>query len=382
MLEKCPRCGYEVSASEKFCRNCGAKLNIRQSPAESSSEVNTETVNESEKFNGEVIELSEDNVVTLESSETDADMTGTVENEQTLSDKDVSVPNTANSDSTARGSNAGALPGLFSTMAQTSAGEVAVGTMNVGTPSVNLGVFKTIGGGIKQFFSSIKSAFNDPKKFIPALVLFVIWLALAIMQAAGFNPFPVKMTAFLTFAEAGMSGGFSGAAGGIIGRGIFAGALTSLVATIAGKNKGEKRSFWQKIKGAFGVSLETLFPWIFGIGSAILSLAVMSGGVIGRYSFMGGIAAAFLAGKAALHNGFMQKLTSAVSSKFKCGKTGNGSGFIRGMTTGFTIAAFLGLFNINLVLVITGAVLSFGGLILTILQKTGVIKLGKEAAKQ
>ncbi|MBQ7171104.1 MAG: zinc ribbon domain-containing protein [Clostridia bacterium] len=337
MPEKCPRCGSDVSASENFCRTCGAKLSIKQSPTESLSEVNAGT--------------------------------------------GVSGANTAYSGSAARERNAGALPGLFSTAAQTSAGEAAVGTMSVGIPVGTLGVFKTIGGGIKRFFSSIKSSFKDPKKLIPAIVLFVIWLALAIMQAAGFNPFPIKMTAFLTFAEAGMSGGFFGAIGGIIGRGIFAGALTSLIATIAGKNKGEKRSFGQKIKGAFGVSLETLFPWLFGIGSAILSLAVMSGGVIGRYSFMGGVAAAFLAGKAALNNGFLQKLTGAVSSKFKCGKTGSGSGFIRGLTTGFTVAAFLGLFNIDPVLVITGAILAIAGLVLTILQKTGVIKPGKEAAK-
>ncbi|MBP5245212.1 MAG: zinc ribbon domain-containing protein [Clostridia bacterium] len=332
MPGKCPRCGNDVSANEKFCRSCGSKLSMKP-PTESPSKG---------------IEPSENNGVTIASG----------------------------------GKKEGALPGLVSTMAQASAGEVAVGTMNVGIPLGNLGVFKTIGGGIKQFFFSIKSSFQSPKKFIPAIVLCVIWLALAIMQAAGFNPFPVKMMAFLTFAEAGMSGGFVGALGGILGRGIFAGALTSLVATIARKNKGEKKSFGQKIKGALGISLETLFPWVFGIGFAILSLAVMSGGVIGRYSFMGGIAAAFLAGKAALNNGFLQKLTSAVSSKFKCGKTGGGSGFLRGMTTGFTMAAFLGLFNINLVLVITGAVLSFAGLVLTILQKTGVINLGKEAAKQ
>lgn len=325
MSNKCPKCGCVVSADESFCPECGTKIN--------------------------------DTAILSNADE-------------------------KKSDSTAHESKEKAVLGSFKVAADSSTGEVAAFTMKAGLPLENLGVLKTISGGIKQFLSSIKFGFKDWKRLIPASVLFVFWLTLGIMQSSGFNPFPVKMLAFLTFAEAGMKGGFFGAIGGIIGRGIFAGAITSFVLTITRKNKGENGSFMQKIKGAFGFSLETLFPWIFGIGFAIIFLLIMSGGLISRYSFMGGIAAAFLAGKAAINNGFLQQLTGAISAKFKCGKTENGSGFIRGLTSGFVLAAFLGLFNINTILLIIGLVLLVVGLVLTILQKTGVIKFKKEAAKQ
>ena len=270
--------------------------------------------------------------------------------------------------------------------AATTVGETALGSIKNSALSAANGAIpgpmKVISGSAKQLLSSITSSLKDPKRLIPAIILAVVWLALAIMQSAGFNPIPVKIMAFLTFAEAGMSGGFFGAIFGIIGRGVFAGAVTSLVCTLINKNKGAKTPITQKLKSAFGFSLDALFPWICGVGAAILFLAVMSGGVIGRFSFMGGIGAAFLAAKSAMNNGFVSKLTASLTRKNSGGKSGNGRGFVSGMTVGFTLSAFLGLLNINLVLVIIGASLSFIGLVLTILQNTGVIKMGKGAMAQ
>jgi len=243
---------------------------------------------------------------------------------------------------------------------------------------------KVIGASIKSFGSSLSSLFKNPKKLIPAIVLAVLWLAIGIIQAAGWNPVPVKIISFLTFAQAGMNGGFFGAVGGIIGKSVFAGAVASLVNSLTNKNKRKKRSFGETAKGALGVSLDTLFAWIFGIGTAILLFAVISGGVITRFSFMGGVAAAYLAGKSALNGGFLSRLSGSCARLFKgkVGTGGDGSGFVRGMSVGFALGAFFGLLNINLVLIIVGASLAGVGLILTILQKIGVIKMGKEAAKQ
>lgn len=239
---------------------------------------------------------------------------------------------------------------------------------------------KVIGASIKSFGSSLSSLFKNPKKLIPAIVLAVLWLAIGIIQAAGWNPVPVKIISFLTFAQAGMNGGFFGAVGGIIGKTVFAGAVASLVNSLTNKNKGKKRSFGETAKGAFGVSLNTLWAYLTGIGAAMLLYLFISGGAT-RISFMGGIAAAFLSARAALNNGFLRRLLGSFTKR-KSPSNPNVQGIVRGLSVGFGAAALIGLANINLILIITGSVLLVGGGVMMILQATGVVKLGKGASVQ
>ena len=238
---------------------------------------------------------------------------------------------------------------------------------------------KVIGTSVKQFFTSIGSAFKDPKRLIPAFVLAVVWLTLNILQACGINPIPAQILSFFTFANGGMSGGFFGAVGGILGKGIFAGALVSLIGLFTRKG-GAKRSFGETLKWAFGVSLDTLWAYLTGIGAAMLLYLFISGGAT-RISFMGGIAAAFLAARAALSGGFLKNLLGSFT-KSKSPSNPNVSGIIRGLSVGFAASAFIGLSNINLILIITGSVLLVGGIVMMILQATGVVKLGKGASVQ
>ena len=131
------------------------------------------------------------------------------------------------------------------------------------------------------------------------------------------------------------------------------------------------------MKGAFGVSLDTLFAYLTGIGCALLFFLFISGGAT-RISFMGGIGMMFVFAKAALHNGFLQKIISSITSK---GKTKAGAGvlgFIRGMASGSALGAFIGLIGINLIFIIIGCLLIASGTVMMILQVKGVIKLGKE----
>ena len=265
------------------------------------------------------------------------------------------------------------------TIGETALGSIKSTAFGAATAAIP-GPMKVIGGSVKQFFSSIKSSLKDPKRLIPAIVLAVLWLAIGIIQAAGWNPVPVKIISFLTFAQAGMNGGFFGAVGGIIGKTVFAGAGASLVNSLTNKNKGKKRSFGETAKGALGVSLDTLWAYLTGIGAAMLLYLFISGGAT-RISFMGGIAAAFLSARAALNNGFLRRLLGSFTKR-KSPSDPNVQGLIRGLSVGFGAAALIGLANINLILIITGSVLLVGGVVMMILQATGVVKLGKEAAKQ
>ena len=276
-----------------------------------------------------------------------------------------------------------AAPQAFRFSAPSVSGEAAYGTIgNAAMSAVSNtipGPGKVIGTSVKRFFTSVGAAFKAPKRLIPAFVLAVVWLVLNILQACGINPIPTKILSFFTFANGGMSGGVIGAIGGILGKGIFAGALVSLIGLFTRKG-GAKRSFGETLKGAFGVSLDTLWAYLCGIGTAMLLYLFISGGAT-RISFMGGAAAAFLAARAALNNGFLKNLLGSFT-KSKSPSNPSVSGIIRGLSVGFGAAALIGLSNVNLILVITGSLLLVGGIVMMILQATGVVTLGKGAKVQ
>ena len=274
-------------------------------------------------------------------------------------------------------------PQAFRFSALNVSGEAAYGAIgNTAMSAVSNaipGPGKVIGTSVKQFFTSIGAAFKDPKRLIPAFVLAVVWLVLNILQSCGINPVPTRNLSFLTFANGGMSGGFFGAVGGIVGKGVFAYALVSLIGLFSRKG-GVKRSFGETLKGAFGVSLNTLWAYLTGIGAAMLLYLFISGGAT-RISFMGGIAASFLAARAALNNGFLRQLLGSFTKR-KSPSDPNVQGLIRGLSVGFAASAFIGLSNINLILIIIGSLLLVGGIVMMILQATGVVKLGKGAQAQ
>ncbi len=178
---------------------------------------------------------------------------------------------------------------LLQTQAPATGGEFMLGTLQSGfsgaitsaASSLGGGAIQgpgaTIGAGFKQFFSSVAGGFKNPKMLIPTIVLAVIWLILNILQACGINPLPTQVLSFLTFAEGGMKGGIVGAIGGIIGKGVFAGAVTTLIGMIGRKSVGQKRSFGDIIKGSLGVSMDTLWGYMTGIGTALILYVFMAG---------------------------------------------------------------------------------------------------------
>ena len=273
-------------------------------------------------------------------------------------------------------------PQAFRFGAAAVSGEAAYGAigaaMNAATNALP-GPGKVIGAGVKSFFASVGGACKDPKRLIPAVVLAAVWLTLNVLQASGIDPLPTQVVSVLTFAGGGMSGGLLGAVGGIVGKGIFAGAVVALIGLFTRKG-GEKRSFGETLKGAFGVDLTTLWGYLAGIGAAMLLYLFISGGAT-RLGFMGGIAAAFLAARAALSGGFLQKLFGSFT-KSKSPSNPSVQGLMRGLSVGFGAAALIGLSNVNLILIIAGSVLLVGGGVMMILQATGVVKRGKGAQAQ
>ena len=270
----------------------------------------------------------------------------------------------------------------FNFDADLASGEAALGSIVLKKVTQNAvpGPGKVIGTSFKSLFASIVDTCKKPVKLIPAIVLAVIWLVINILQASGVNPPIVRVISFLTFADAGTHGGFIGAVGGIIGKGFFAGAVVVLVDLFKHRNKGEKRSFKETIIGSFGVGKDTLWVYLLGIGVAMFFFLFISGGAT-RISFIGGIATAFLAARAALNCGFLQMFIASFVSKGKEKASPGVAGCVRGLSTGLMASALIGLINVNLVLIIIGSILVVGGTVMTILQATGAVKLGKEQAK-
>lgn len=281
--------------------------------------------------------------------------------------------------STARTAVSSAVGTFAGQFAPSVCGETVLGSFGnpIGVPaSLIPGTGTVLLGSFKRFFASLKSAFKNPKKLIVPLVLAAIWLVLDVLQILKINFLPTRVLSFLTFAKGGMSGRFSGFIGGIFGKGIYAGALMTLINSLIRKNKGQKRSLRDTFRGIFGVSLDSLGGYLTGIGAAMFIYLFISGNMI-KSGFMAGIAAAYLSAKACLNRGFLQNLIGSFTSKGKAALSQGAAGIIKGLTVGFASAAVLGQIRIKLLLIILGALLMVGGIVLMILQKAGVIKSKK-----
>ncbi len=254
-------------------------------------------------------------------------------------------------------------------------GEVRLeGSTSVST-SLGGGPIDIIRSGVTGVFSAFKNAFKNPKALIPAIILGVIWLTIMVIHAAGKNPLPVKILSFLSFSSLGTSGNILKYIGVLLGKGIFATALFSLVANLTKKDKSQKQSPSDLFKNGLGVSLETLWSWLLGLGASFIFFLILTGG-ISTYSFMGGIAFAYAAAKSASNNGFINKLFTSILGK-KNPKYG--SGITRGMAAGFAVSAVFAIFNIRLL--IPGIVLIVMSAVMLILNMKGIAVLGKKEAK-
>ena len=296
------------------------------------------------------------------------------------SDEDRHVPDNNGEHNTTRNS-APAVheePKTFRYSAISSLGETAMGGLGPALSRSVPGAGSIIGSGIRSFFSSFRSLFKDPLNYIPVLILAGVWLITNVIQAFGFNPFPLKMSSFLIFADGGTHGGIPGAIGGIIGKGLFAGALASLIKKFTTAKTDKKRSFSEIVSGAFGITGETVWTYLTGAGAAMLVYLFISGGSTAS-AFMCGVAASYLAARSALSNGFLNRLISSLTSKGRPFAWPGVSGFVRGLAAGFAATALTGITGIGLILLIAGLLLFTGGAVMTILQLTGVISTGKGA---
>ena len=232
--------------------------------------------------------------------------------------------------------------------ASATAGEIRFAHALPGDLSATIGPLKCILQGLMGLFRGFGSAIKDKKRLIPALILALIWFILTLLPSLGINPTPVRWLSFLTFAGGGTSNGITGLVGGIVGKGVFAYFLFSLVAPssrgqrpLSGIGSGLKQFF-----PAIGAKKPAQFALLLlGAGAALVGFNFMAGNVSLQNSMVG-IAALLLSIRALSGRaGFLRRFIGAlVAKKTAEGKTIDASAInrmIAGMTAGFTLAVLL-----------------------------------------
>lgn len=273
-------------------------------------------------------------------------------------------------------------PEIFKFHAPKAKGEAVLGTLKQkvsgAASDVIPGPGKEIVSSVKNFFTSLGAFFKNPLLMIPTvlftLIIPGIWMLLNILQANGINPWPLKILSFLSCANGGMSGGFFGGFGGIIGKGVFVAGVVTLFSMIFRKKSSSKRSFGEMLKGSFGVNRDTLGVYFTGIGIALLLYLFITGGAT-RISALCGIAAMVISATSALNNGFSVRIINSITSHGKNSAGPAGAGLMRGFAVGYAASAIFGIITgTRIIPVILALHFLFAGVVLVILTLVGVIK--------
>ncbi|MCR4686058.1 MAG: zinc-ribbon domain-containing protein [Lachnospiraceae bacterium] len=273
---------------------------------------------------------------------------------------------------------------IFKIQASTAMGEAVYGSLKqevVSSVSEKVSFGSVIGNGFKQFFQGLGSCLKNPKYIILTLLViifyFVVWLVLNILQSLGINPWPLKILSFLTCADGGMSGGFLGGVGGIVGKGVFVSGIITFISPLFRKKGSSKRSFGDTLKGTFLIKREMIGYYVLGIGIALIIYIFITGGAT-RIACLCGVGAMIVSARSAVNNGFLSRIIgSLIPGKNAAG--GAGLGLMKGYVIGFAISVFLGVVTgTRFIPILLSFPIILTGILLIILNLVGVIKPKKE----
>lgn len=340
-VPKCAFCGAELKATSKFCLKCGKPVQASAQPQPAPQK--------------NVRQPVQPQSAQPQSAQ-----------QQSAQQRPVQQPAQPQS----------ADPNTQSAFAPIKTGEVILGRFGLcGQTSTG----ELLASRLKEIPKKLGQFFKDPKKILPVLGMVALWLITYLLRAFGVNGIPVKLLSFITFAGSSSFSNPLALLGGLVGKGIFAAAVISLIGLLSTKKTREpqpKRSFGELLKGAFGVSGETVFGWLCGIGTALVVYCFISGGN-GIMSVMGGAAAAFMSARAAAGNGFIRQFIGSLKVK----NPKPLEGVTRGMAVGFSGATLIGMIPYGMtILLINGFLLLLGGGTVMVLQMTSVIKSKEKGA--
>lgn len=229
---------------------------------------------------------------------------------------------------------------------------------------------EVVKGCVQQRIDGFKSGLQNKKLLIAAGTMALIWLALTILPALGFNSAPVQSLSFLTFARGGLSGGVPGLIGGLIGKGLIAYFATLL---IVGGISGESivsniRSFAAKFSGQKW-DAASISPLLIGGGAALFVYNFLAGTssimncMVGIVAFL--IAAHALANRA----GCVRQVFAAVFAKEGRADSGLVTHVMAGWAGGFALGVVLSVFGGYTCYIAGFLLLAVGAVLMVTVQK-------------
>nr|MCR5092445.1 zinc ribbon domain-containing protein [Lachnospiraceae bacterium] len=270
----CPKCGKENGEATKFCTNCGQKLKSAAAPVPNKENA-----------------AGQNTAVKKAAGNTAARIIG-----ETKAQAKQAIMSTAGD--------------MLQIHASDSPGEVILGEIGgiSGKVSSILGPGRTFVNSLKSFFKG----FANPRALISAAVMAAIWITLILLQDNDIENDFLDISRIVTFAEGGAGRSWIGFAGGILGQGVVAAALATLV-TGGGLDilKGIPRIFsgknFRKNTIGFyllGIGLSMMLYQFFAgnatiteISAAVCAMLVSLRALGGRAGFLFSMLRSFTAGK-------------------------------------------------------------------------------------
>ena len=209
----------------------------------------------------------------------------------------------------------------------------------------------------KAAISGIGSILKKPKILFTTLFISAIQAALSYLKILMPSSFFVTLASFFTFAQGGMYAGLLGAAGGVIGKGIYAWFINTLFfsGSKAEIKKEQNKNNEKKTKG--GAAL-----FLAGTGIALIAYNFLTGNASLENSVIGITAIAACVRAVKRKNGF---LTGLICSFTKGRMSRNtAAGVIKGMVLGFLAGVLSSLKFTGIICYIAGAVIFIIALIL------------------
>ncbi len=236
----------------------------------------------------------------------------------------------------------------LSARASSNAGEIAF--ENHSSMNNTLNPMMVLEKGAQAFLLGFKSIFKNKRKLMLIAILAIIWITLIILPYVGFNPLPVKIASFLTFAQGGASLNAGRAIGGLIGKGIYAVFFVSLFDGGFKSIKSGIKPLWSHIKSINKYNLAYLF---LGIGTSAILYNFLVGYAALIKGMVGIAASALVLSALGLKQGFIYSLVFAASAKrYKSGPKPNQMGcdlLLAGLSLGFFLSIFLSIIPIGFV---------------------------------
>lgn len=330
MEKLCSQCGNPLSDGTKFCSKCGVAV----SGAAAQSENKQKTVN---------TEQSQTTVTQPVPAVTGNNMINAS-----------TVKKTVN------------ILGGGTLYASPAAGEIAIGGFSPLSGANIFNPIKTVLDGVKRIFTSFKNVFKNKKGLIAAIVLTVVWILLILLPMLGINPLPVKLASWLTFAQGGLKGNVLGFIGGILGKGMFATLIFSLLS-------GGSKSMGGGLKKLFsGFKSGSLGMTFVGIGTALVLFNLMAG-VSSPIQSMAGISGFLLTLRSLGEGGgFIRKfaisLTANKNGKTRTENTAKCTALLSGLSLGFAAGTALSFIPWGYVPYCVGVAVIIAGVILGIVR--------------